>query len=201
VRFALWVALLMACGGGGAARRGAETLADTAADTALAAADAAPHRTYPRSRRGALIARAAGPRPARGEWQPAAGVCGDPPTFQLVARGDSFDLILLLRFPSGGPPTGAYAVAPPGDTTAAPGTARLGVQGVVYAESAYQGELGVVELSRLDRLASGRFDVVFRELTSQDTVRYLGVFDRIRVDSLPAADCQPAPRGVPPGVR
>jgi hypothetical protein len=55
-------------------------------------------------------------------------------------------------------------------------------------------------LSRLDRLASGRFDVVLRELSSEDTLRYLGVFDRIRVDSLPAAECQAAARGVPPGV-
>lgn len=147
-----------------------------------------------------LIARSATPGPLSGEWRPAAGMCGSPPTLQLVARGDSVDVIVLLRLPENGPATGAYRVAGPQDTVAGPGTARIGVQRLLYVERAYRSERGAVELQRLDRLASGRFDVVLRELNAIDTVRYLGVFERIRLDSLPGAQCQLAPGGLPPGV-
>jgi hypothetical protein len=109
--------------------------------------------------------------------------------------------MIVLRSPSAGWTTGTYVVVSPEDTTDAPGTARIGVQRVSYVDEAYQGERGRVELSRLDRLASGRFDVALRDLNSPDTVRYLGAFDRIPVDSLQSAECQTAARGIPPGVR
>lgn len=197
MRAVAWLVLLTACGSGRAGAPDAQAVGDSALAEAVTPP---PDTTYPPGRRGALIARSAIPSPLSGEWRATAGVCGEPPSFQLLASGDSVDVILLLRSPTGGWAAGAYAVAAAEDTVDAPGAARLGVQRVLYVDEAYRGERGSVELSRLDRLVSGRFDVVLREFYSRDTVRYLGVFDRIRVDSLPAADCQAAARGLPPGV-
>jgi len=198
VRLVIFVALFAACGGGRAGTPDAEAVGDT---TPAVDVTTPPDPTYPPKRRGALIARSATPGPLSGEWRPVAGLCGAPPSFQLVARGDSVDLIVLLRLPADGLATGVYAVAAPEDTAAGPRTARLGVQRVLYTDFAYRSERGSVELSRLDRLASGRFDVVLREVTAQDTVRYLGVFERVRVDSLTESQCRVAARDVPPGVR
>lgn len=189
------VLLVAACGGGRASAPDAEAAGDTPPPVPLA-----PDTTYPPPRRGALIARSAFPGPLSGEWQPTAGVCGARASFQLLARGDSVDVLVLLRLPAAGPTTGAYAVAGPEDSTARPRTARIGVQRLEYVDLAYRGERGSVELSRLDRMASGRFDVVLREAISQDTVRYLGVFERVGLDSLPEPECRAAARDVPPGV-
>lgn len=195
VPLVMLLASLAACGGGRASAPEADAVGDT-----TPAVEGAPDTTYPPPRRGAVIARSASPGPLSGAWRARAGVCSDPPSLQLLGRSDSVDVMILLRLPARGSATGVYAVAAPEDTTATPRTARLGVQKVMYMDLAYRSERGTVELNRLDQLASGRFDVVLREVTSQDTVRYLGVFERIRVDSLPASDCQAAARDVPPGV-
>ena len=197
MRPAALVVLLAACGGGRASAPEAEAAADS---TPIVAVTLPPDTTYPQGRRGALVARSALPSALSGDWQPTAGVCHDPPSFHLLASGDSVDLMIVLRLPAEGLETGAYAVAAPEDTTASPRTAHLGVQRPLYADRGYRSERGSVELSRLNRLASGRFDVLLSDVTSQDTIRYLGVFERIRVDSLRGADCQTAARDVPPGV-
>lgn len=198
MRKGAWLALiaaLPACGGGRASAPEAQAVADT---TPVAAA---PDTTYRPARRGALIARSALPSPLSDEWQAAAGVCGNPPIFMLLGRGDSVDVLVLLRLQPGDSVTGVYPVAPPEDTTAALRTARVGVQRMLLVDRAYRAERGAVEVSRLDRLASGRFDVVLREVTSQDTVRYLGAFEAIQVDSLPAFACEVARSSPPPGVQ
>jgi len=197
VRPVALLVLLTACGGGRADAPEAQAVADTGAEGPVTPP---PDTTYPAPRRGALIARPALPGPLGGEWTATAGLCREPPTLHLVAAGDSVDLMILLRSPSEGWTTGAYPVVSPDDTTEAARTARIGVQRVSYVDQAYQGERGSVDLSRLDQLASGRFDVVLRDLRSADTVRYLGAFHRIRVDSLPPGECQAAARGIPPGV-
>lgn len=195
MRLVAFLVLLTACGSGRASAPDTEAVDDTVPPAAVA-----PDTTYPRPRRGALIARSAFPGPLSGEWQPTAGVCGGLHTLQLLARGDTVDVLVVLQLPAESPATGAYVVRDPEDSTAGPRTARIGVQRVQYADLAYRSERGSVELNRLDRLASGRFDVVLREVTSQDTVRYLGVFERIRVDSLPEPACRAAARDLPPGV-
>ncbi len=195
MRWAALLVLLVACGGG----RASAPEADALGDTALAVVTP-PDTTLPASRRGSLIARSALPGPFSGAWQPAAGVCGSPPSLQLLASGDSVDVLILLRLAAEGPATGTYTVASAEDTSTAPRTARVGLQLVSYADRALRSERGSVELSRLDRLVSGRFDVVLREFTSPDTVRYLGVFERIRVDSLPEPACRATTPDVPPRV-
>lgn len=193
MRVAAFVLLLAACGGGRASAPDTESVSDTIPPTPVA-----PDTTSPRPRRGALIARSGFPSPLTGEWQPKAGVCGGPRSFQLLARGDSVDVLILVRLPAEGPDTGTYMVTGAEDSTSGPRTARIGVQRLEYVDLAYRSERGSVELSRLDRLASGRFDVVLREVSSQDSVRYLGAFERVRLDSLPEPQCRAAAREAPP---
>lgn len=195
MRWATWLVLLVACGGG----RASSPEADAEGDAAQAPVTS-PDTTFPAPRRGALIVRSALPGPFGGEWEPMAGVCASPPSLQLLASGDSVDVVVLLRLAGEGSATGTYAVPSPDDTTAADRTARVGVQLVSYADRALRAGRGWVELSRLDRLVSGRFDVVLEGFSSPDTVRYLGVFDRIQVDSLPEFACRATPPGLPPGV-
>lgn len=185
---------MAACGGG----RASGPVADSSTGETTPAEAAAPDTTFPVAQRGTLIARSVLPGPLGGTWKLEAGVCHQPPTLQLRGLGDSVDVMLLLQLPAQGAATGTYVIAAPDDTVAASRTARLGVQKVLYADVAYRGERGSVELNRLDDLVSGRFDVVLRDDVSADTVRYLGVFDRIPVDSLSGPACRAAERGVPP---
>ena len=190
MRRAVWLLLLVACRGGRA------SAPETEGADSTAPAAAVPDTTFPAAQRGALVIRSALPGPFSGEWRPMAGVCREPPGLQLLASGDSVDVVLFVRWEPDGAPGGSYPVATPEDTTLAPRIARIGVQLVSYADRALRGERGWVELSRLDQVVSGRFDVVLGGFSAPDTVRYLGVFDQIPVDSLPDLAC----RGTPPGV-
>ncbi len=186
----LWavVPLLVACGGGAAAPPVEQPSGDTAG------LQPAVDTTYPAPKRGALIAHSALPGGLNGEWTPQAALCAAPRSLQLLARGDTVDILLLLWLPADGAATGEYAVPGPLDSTAAPRTARVGVQRMQYADLAYRGLSGTVRLERLDRRATGRFDVLLDETVSHERVRYLGVFEGVPVDSAPEALCQPARR-------
>ncbi len=172
--------LLVACGAEHAAR---DTIppapaGETAADT-----------SYPTPRRGALVARAVTERALDGHWTARGTACPSPPAFQLLARGDTVDVLILLRLPQDEAAPGGYKVLGPLDSTDAPRTARVGVQRMQYVDLAYRGFEGTVWLERLDRSATGRFDIVLDEAVSHDRVRYLGVFDAVPVDSGSAAAC------------
>lgn len=196
LRKVAFLLLLVACGGGRA-----NAPAGDAASGSVAAAVALPDTSYPEARRGAMTARAALPGPFVEVWHPKAGVCTAPPSVQLQALGDSVDVMMVLRLAAGGPATGRYTVTEPEDSTFAPGTARMAVQVVSYLDRALRATRGSVELSRLDRFLSGRFNVLLEGFSSPDTVPLLGVFDRIRVDSLPEPQCRPWPANLPPGVQ
>ncbi len=180
--------MLLACGGEAATPPVEQPVHDTAdlkpsADT-----------TYPAPKRGGLAAHSVGPGGLGGEWIPRAAVCAAPPSLQVLARGDTVDILLVLWLPPGGAATGAYAVLGPLDSTMAPRTARIGVQRMQYVDLAYRGLSGTVWLERLDRRATGRFDVVLDEMVSHEQVRYLGVFNAVLVDSGPEPLCRPARR-------
>jgi hypothetical protein len=196
VKRVAWLVFLVACGGGGASPPETEVVDDVAQ-----AMVGVPDTTYPQGRRGAMTARAAAPGPFVEVWHPTAGACASPPSVQLLAIGDSVDVMMVLRLSPDGPFTGTYPVTAPEDTTAQPQTARMAVQLVSYADRALRAARGSVEVSRLDRLITGRFDVVLEGFSAPDTVRLLGVFDRIPVDSLPETGCQAQPPGFPPEAR
>lgn len=194
MRRAVWLVLLAACGGGASPPEAFD------ADDSTQAVAVVPDTMFPPPRRGAMTARAALPGPFVEVWYPKAGVCRTPPSAQLLAIGDSVDVMIVLRLPALAPLTGTYPLTPPDDTTAAPRTARMAVQLVSYADRALHGRRGSVEVSRMDRFMSGRFNVVLEGFSSPDTIPLLGVFDRIPVDSLPEAACHAAPPDLPPGV-
>jgi hypothetical protein len=114
---------------------------------------------------------------------------------QVLAQGDTVDLLIVLWLPTDSAAEGAYPVLGPLDTTAAPRTARVGAQRWLYADLAYRALRGTVWLERLDRQAVGRFDVVLDESISHDQARYLGAFNAVPVDTAPQPVCRPAPAG------
>jgi hypothetical protein len=101
------------------------------------------------------------------------------------------DVLIVLRFAPGGAPVGDYPVTLADSSTGAP-AAVVGVQRLRYVDLAYRGARGVVRVDRLDGLVTGRFDVVLAEVTSHEEQRYLGVFDAVRLDTLPDRLCRAA---------
>lgn len=113
---------------------------------------------------------------------------------QVLARGDTVDLMIVLWLPAGDTAApGSYAVLPT-DSAAAPRTARVGAQRMLYADVSYRGQRGTVWLERLDQQASGRFDVVLEGSPTNDHFRYLGRFTAVPVDSTPGPQCRAAER-------
>ena len=199
MRCALVLLLLAACGTRASSHRakGVSAGGGAAADTTPA------DTTPPRARAGMLVARTVANRgELNGQWRPQAGVCASPPSFQLLAQGDSVDVLLLLNLPQGTAASGTYAVQAPQDTAPQGRTARIGAQEMRSADLAYQGISGTVQLERLDRLAAGRFDVTLQETPSHRQIRYLGVFDAVPVETLDVAACRLAqPDTALPAVR
>lgn len=150
--------------------------------------------TFPAPRPGMLVARPAERGSLGGAWRVRVGSCADPRSLQLLARGDTVDLLLVLWLPQDSAPTGAYTIREPADSSVAPRTARMGVQRLLYADVSYRAWRGTAWLERLDRQASGRFDVVLDESVSHDQVRYLGTFSAVPVDSAPEPVCRPLRR-------
>jgi hypothetical protein len=148
--------------------------------------------TFPTPRRGALVARPIDPVGPDWEWQARAASCADPKTLQLLARGDTVDLMIVLSLPADRAAEGRYAVLGPLDSTVAPRTARVGAQRWLYADLAYRAMRGTVWLERLDRQATGRFDVVLDESISHEQTRFLGAFTAVPVDSARGPLCRPA---------
>jgi hypothetical protein len=110
----------------------------------------------------------------------------------VLAQGDTVDLLIVLWLPADSAAEGPYPVLGPLDSTLAPRTARVGAQRWLYADLAYRALQGTVWLERLDRHATGRFDVVLDESISHDQARHLGVFNAVPVDSAPEPLCRPA---------
>lgn len=177
--------VLLGCGG-----RAAPPAQRAAQDTARG--EAAVDTTFPTPRRGTLAAHSAGPGGLGGEWDARAASCANPRTLQLLARGDTVDLLIVLWLPADSTAAGPYAVVGPLDSTIAPRIARMGVQRMLYADASYRALRGTVWLERLDQRATGRFDVVLDQSVSHDQARYLGAFSAVPVDSAPEPVCRAA---------
>lgn len=147
--------------------------------------------SFPRLRRGELVTRAV-PALGVGRWEPIARWCAHPPSLLVLAQGDSVDVVVLVDFAQGAPSVGAYPVRPEEEAPRLP-RAQVGMQRVQYSDLAYRATRGQVVIERLDRYVTGRFDVVLREINVGEEVRYLGVFDRLPVESAPEAWCGRVP--------
>jgi len=153
--------------------------------------------SFPVAHRGELVTRAV-PLVGVGRWKPLALRCAEPPSLVLLAQGDSVDVLVLVDFGKAPPGPGQYAVRPEGYDAGSPG-ARVGMQRVQYSDVAYRAVRGTVDLERLDRYVTGRFDVLLREIEVGEEVRYLGAFDRVRVAPAPEAWCRRAAADAGPG--
>lgn len=173
-RWALLIAVV-ACGGGGG---GAAVSGDEA--TAADSATAAPR--HPEPVRGRLVARAVGAGVLGGSWRARVGQCERPRSLQIASEGDSVDVLLLL-WPDSGAPEQQFPVIQRDSAPAQGPHARVGVQRLGYLVASYQGMRGSVTLERLNRTASGRFDLTLREAMTWDTVRYLGTFADLPVEA------------------
>lgn len=136
---------------------------------------------------------AGGAEPIAGEWPAEAGTCEHPPMLQLVAQDPGKGgTILLLALPAGNPVV-RYPVAIVSAGLPTPPAAQVGVN--LFRPTgtySYQAAEGMVDLSSLGRVVSGRFTVTLREINSNKRVQYAGGFREVAVKPLAPAVCAAA---------
>ncbi len=118
-----------------------------------------------------------------------AGRCGDPPSIQVMAEGDSIGALVVVYFEGTEGRVGRYGVVPRDRLPPEAGYARVGVQRVGYVSHSYEGVEGFVELDQLDGSVGGRVEVVLREVSSWEKVRYAAVFSRVELEPWPQEYC------------
>ncbi len=183
-------AVAFACGafGDGAERGGIDSDADTLKGTAaesLLLAEIAPPKPVPGKWVGRTPLRGvlAGVLPVRG------GRCLDPPSVQIMARGDSIDALVVVYFEDAQGRPGTYSVVSRDRPSPEAGYARVGVQRVGYLSHSYEGVEGSVELDQLGSSLSGKLEVVLREVNSWEKLRYAAVFSQVKLEVWPEAYC------------
>lgn len=121
------------------------------------------------------------------------GRCDRPKSLQVLAEGDTIDALVVVYF-GGEPKAGKYSVVPRDRPPPGGGYARVGVQRVGYLTHFYEAIEGSVELASLDRSATGSLNVVLREISSGEKVRYAAVFSELRLGPWPQEYCgEPVP--------
>jgi len=184
-----WVAAL-ACGvleekgDRAGAGSGADTLKGVAAESVLLA-EVAPPEPLP----GKWVGRTPLSEVLTGALPVRAGRCSDPPGVQIMAEGDSIDALLVVYFAGSESGTGRYSVVPRDRPPPEGAYARLGVQRVGYVARFYEAVEGFVVLEELGRSVSGRLEVVLREISSWEKVRYAAVFSSVGLEPWPEEYC------------
>jgi hypothetical protein len=152
--------------------------------------DSIPIPEYPEARRGRLVAVSAGPVDLSGSWEGQAGICATLGVLQVLAEQPGRGTLMLFQMPDDGRVT-TYPITIVEDGVPVPPMAQVGVQ--IMDESgtfAFQGAEGEIHLDDLeDGEATGRIAATLREITSDERVRYAGVFSRIPVTALPQEYC------------
>jgi hypothetical protein len=162
-----------------------------------AVADTAP----PIAPAGFLAARAGDPSQITGQWPATAFSCEGQRSLQVLSDTDSAGVLIVMALPDSGNPVMSYPIALPDGQSLAAGTARMAVQRILFYGLAYAASDGTVELTRLDRGASGRFDVQLVDAATARESRYAGTFTNLRVERGPLDLCQLAgqPDSAPTG--
>jgi hypothetical protein len=170
---------------------------DPAPDSVAAALDEAPlpfdsipMPDYPAPRRGRLVAVSAGPVELAGSWPAQAGICNAIGVLQVLAEAPGRGTLMLFQMPED-ERVGTYPIMIVDSGAPVPPVAQVGVQVMTDGGTfGFQGDEGEIHLDTLDRdAATGRLEVTLREITSNDRVRYAGIFSRIPVTALPPAYC------------
>ncbi|HXV87250.1 MAG TPA: hypothetical protein VD793_11145 [Gemmatimonadales bacterium] len=148
--------------------------------------------TPPAARAGFLAARTEDPGQISGEWPAAAGACADPTSLHILADGDTVGVLMVL-IPLAGNAAVTYQVTPSGSGPPQPGTARMGVQRILFTGVAYAADEGTVRVTRFDRRISGQFSVRLVDAASGRPLRYAGSFRDLHVKAWPADFCALTP--------
>jgi hypothetical protein len=145
---------------------------------------------YPEPMRGHLVTRSAGADEIAGEWPARAGMCEETRTVQLVASGEGVGAILLFYLAPGADHVATYPAVPVDSTVPEPPAIRVGVQLLrSRMGDSFQAFGGTVEVTELDRRASGRLRLHLVNTDTRDTVLYAGVFSDVRLRSWSPLEC------------
>jgi hypothetical protein len=106
-----------------------------------------------------------------------------------MAQGDSIDALVVVYFAEGEVETGLYGVVPREQSAPKGGYARVGVQRLGYVSHSYEAVEGFVVLEELGRSVSGRVEVVLREVSAWEKVRYVAVFSAVELEPWPEEYC------------
>ncbi|GIW52866.1 MAG: hypothetical protein KatS3mg081_2221 [Gemmatimonadales bacterium] len=181
---------VLACGSPGPAAdqvgvvSGADTLKGAAAESVLLA-----EVTPPQPVAGKWVGRTPLREVLTGALPVRAGRCADPPSVQVMAQGDSIDALVVVYFGVAGGETGEYRVVPRDQPPPQSGYARVGVQRVGYVSHFYEAVEGFVILEELGRSVRGRVEVVLREVSSWEKIRYAAVFSAPGLEPWPEEYC------------
>jgi hypothetical protein len=194
------LALTWACGGEG---QDGETMPGSEAEPRDAFLDEDPISSgllempdFPAQQRGRMVAvsiGAPGGEEMDGSWEAGAAMCEDPPMMQVMAGEPGIGTLVLLQLPPAAERVGRYPIvitesgAPPAPA------AQIGIQ--LFrdpASYAYQAMDGEVEVYGYGDRVSARFAATMREIQSNDTVMYAGVFHGVTLQPLPVEQCAAA---------
>ena len=186
--------LLLACGEAqDEAVQSEETLPDSAAQAAEPEPvpfDSIPMPAYPEARRGRLVAVSAGTIELSGSWAGQAGICDEAGFMQILAEIPGRGTLILLQMPADDRLV-AYPIKIVDSGLPPAPAAQVGVQileeGGTYGFQAAEGEVYLDSISNGE--VSGRIATTLREITSDERVRYAGVFSRIPLTPHPPEYC------------
>ena len=151
---------------------------------------------FPPQQRGRLVAASAGApggEEINGSWEADAAMCEDPPMMQVMAGEPGIGTLVLLQLPPAGERVAHYPIVIVDSGPPPAPAAQVGVQ--LFrgpASYAYQAMEGEVEVYSFGDRVSARFAVRLRDIQSDDTVLYAGVFHGVGLEPLPLEQCQDA---------
>ncbi len=151
---------------------------------------------FPAQRRGRMVAASAGApggQEIEGSWEARAAMCEDPPWMQVMAGEPGIGTLVLLQLPPAEERVARYPIVIVDSGPPPAPAAQIGVQ--LFrgpASYAYQALEGEVEVYGFGDRVSARFAVKLREIQSNDTVLYAGVFHGVGLQPLPLEQCQAA---------
>ena len=151
---------------------------------------------FPAQQRGRMVAvstGAPGGEEINGSWEAGAAMCEDPPMMQVMGGEPGIGTLVLLQLPPAGERMARYPIVIVDSGPPPAPAAQIGVQ--LFrgpASYAYQAMEGEVEVYGYGDRVSARFAVSLREIQSNDTVLYAGVFHGVGLQPLPLEQCQAA---------
>jgi len=194
------LALATACGGESQDEEEAPSLTEMLQDNTLAEEPLPPEPLempdFPAQQRGRMVAASAGAPGGEeidGSWEAGAAMCEDPPMMQVMAGAPGIGTLVLLQLPPAEERVGRYPIVIVDSGPPPTPAAQIGVQ--LFrgpASYAYQAMEGQVEVYGYGDRVSARFAVSLREIRSNDTVLYAGVFHGVSLEPLPLEQCEAA---------